>query len=205
MCGHGHINNWPTKTMVFVLAFITQQQYTRSRHLSYSKDGSTINNNNLNFNFCAKRSVFLCAVTYVTKYHSFGVFPIKKSLEKYSWFFPIALRHYECGIRLLVHPRLNATPVSLLAPVRLPPRGPESAHTCSLIGRWRPLGVMGAWGCTMHIHVHAHWLVDVLLCLPQCWLDEWVTINYSVLLASAVQQVTGLSMHRVCVLWNHGY
>ena len=36
------------------------------------------------------------------------------------------------------------------------------------------------------VHTRAHWLVGVLLCLPQCWLDETPDTNCSVLLAAAV-------------------
>ena len=105
---------------------------------------------------------------------------LKKSPEKCSGCSPYALRHCECDSWLLVHSRLSATPVSLLMLL------------C-------PLRVAGPG-----VQTSAHWLVGMLLCIPQCWLDKWVTIkvsvtNCSVLLASAVQQV----LHWQCSASQH--
>ena len=96
---------------------------------------------------------------YVTKIARFGIFRIKQSLEKCSWCFPFTLRRSECDGWW---PRSSAISVSLLALVR-------------------PLGVVGPV-----MHTCAHWLVGVLLHLPQCWLDKTPATNHSVLLVSAV-------------------
>ena len=53
------------------------------------------------------------------------------------------------------------------------------------------------------VHTHVHWLVCVLLRLPQCWLDERATTTVCCwCLQYSKYSLTVLSMHRVCVLWN---
>ena len=76
---------------------------------------------------------------------------------------------HECYSRLPVHPRLNATPVYLLALVcPLGITGPR-AHTCSWIGR-----------CVV--------TPTTMLTCVKWWIKHHAATKYSMLLASAVQQ-----------------
>ena len=60
--------------------------------------------------------MYVCLHVHVChKNCSFGLFPVKKSLEKVLRELSFAFRHRECDGQLQVHPRLSATPVSLLA------------------------------------------------------------------------------------------
>ena len=117
---------------------------------------------------------------------SFGVFPIKKSESVHGAFLShLDVKNVTVDCWFTQVERYSCFFVHVYVPLQSGPLGP-GMYTC------------------------AHRLVGVLLYLPQCWLDEWVTIlvpvtNCSVLLASAVQQVTVLSAHMACVLWNSSY
>ena len=87
-----------------------------------------------------------------------GIFPNKKALEKIH-----GSLHCECGNRLLASSLQVKHNSCFFALTCVPPRG------------------CGALRCTHD----ARWLVGVLLCLPQCWVDEWVTIKMLVTNCSA--------------------
>ena len=95
----------------------------------------------------------------------------------------------------------------------------SSAISVSLLALVHSLGVAGAPG----VHTCAHWLVGVLLRLPQCWLDATPATNCSVLLVAAVccwwlQCAAGICSaasisltcnaqcaQGTCVLWNSSF
>ena len=67
------------------------------------------------------------------KNHLFGIFPIRKSLEKCSWRFSFALKCHECDSRLPGRVLILFLCLHLCVPSVL--QGPWGAHTFSLIGR----------------------------------------------------------------------
>ena len=87
-----------------------------------------------------------------------GIFPNKKSPGKDSWQFTLQMWQSTAGW-------FTTGQAQLL-------------FLCSCV--CAPSGC-GALRCTHD----ACWLVGVLLCLPQCWVDEWVTIKMLVTNCSA--------------------